>query len=450
MAKKCSICSQQIEDRQILTCKYCRCHYHLRCTSISEKRFYNTMTKDHKANWKCDLCRKKDTNEQLISSPTTVKSNSNFSTPTNYVTLREKTTINIPTNNSFQSLSSNTDDEEEEFEDSLPGNSTELNRSCPELLTLKSYTELERMEKEIKDLRLKLQIAENEIDNLVAENFALKNHNKDKDSKIEQLLSFCKSTPTRPNKPKKIMSLNNSKLEPLELTNSTVEIEQQKQLGQTEYAKQPQTKIDTIKSKDPNLNKLCILSTNNRHSIIGLLDEYNVGKNFRYCHFITPNGGIKELVNSIEIKLINYTLNDFCIILIGESDFSSTNDYMQLVQTIKTAALKVQHTNLIIAAPNYVCGATLHNIRVEAFNSMLNLDIQAFGYAYFFDSNLNLTFDMFSTYSGNLLKKGMKNIVYNLITKITSLQELYSSSIHENANIPDQVEPDNKTKFFRE
>lgn len=63
------------------------------------------------------------------------------------------------------------------------------------------------------ELELNLQIAGNEIDNLVAENCAFKNLNLEKDYKLELLQGLCKSTLSRSTKKLKKININTSKLE---------------------------------------------------------------------------------------------------------------------------------------------------------------------------------------------------------------------------------------------
>ncbi|CAG9784499.1 unnamed protein product [Diatraea saccharalis] len=54
--KVCNGCRSAIEDRRYLRCSNCQLFYDLVCANVSEQRFYNTMTVDHKAQWRCVLC----------------------------------------------------------------------------------------------------------------------------------------------------------------------------------------------------------------------------------------------------------------------------------------------------------------------------------------------------------------------------------------------------------
>lgn len=57
MDSKCAGCLQVLPKREFITCMHCSNSYDLECANISSKRFYNTMTPDHKKTWKCQACR---------------------------------------------------------------------------------------------------------------------------------------------------------------------------------------------------------------------------------------------------------------------------------------------------------------------------------------------------------------------------------------------------------
>ncbi|XP_053619835.1 uncharacterized protein LOC128682517 [Plodia interpunctella] len=52
----CGSCLFKIESRQYLKCFFCSKYYDLTCANVSEKRFFNTMSSEHKKNWKCIKC----------------------------------------------------------------------------------------------------------------------------------------------------------------------------------------------------------------------------------------------------------------------------------------------------------------------------------------------------------------------------------------------------------
>lgn len=57
MAPTCSGCLKKIPDKCFLTCTSCKNQYDLECANVSTQRFYNTMTREHKQSWICQLCR---------------------------------------------------------------------------------------------------------------------------------------------------------------------------------------------------------------------------------------------------------------------------------------------------------------------------------------------------------------------------------------------------------
>jgi hypothetical protein len=58
-AISCAGCRSAVQGKQYLQCCLCQDYYDLLCASVSEKRFSNTMTKAHKAAWKCQACLNK-------------------------------------------------------------------------------------------------------------------------------------------------------------------------------------------------------------------------------------------------------------------------------------------------------------------------------------------------------------------------------------------------------
>lgn len=66
---KCAGCSTEIPDRRFLTCSICTDKYDLICANVSQKRFYNTMTAEHKATWICPQCKSKKPKANNITIP---------------------------------------------------------------------------------------------------------------------------------------------------------------------------------------------------------------------------------------------------------------------------------------------------------------------------------------------------------------------------------------------
>ncbi|CAG9785984.1 unnamed protein product [Diatraea saccharalis] len=52
----CAGCLQLIVERRFLRCNICEQYYDLLCANVSEQRFFNTLTQEHRSRWKCPLC----------------------------------------------------------------------------------------------------------------------------------------------------------------------------------------------------------------------------------------------------------------------------------------------------------------------------------------------------------------------------------------------------------
>lgn len=54
--KTCVGCKQTIVTNQFLRCSCCMSFYDLECANVSENRFYNTLTREHREKWRCTRC----------------------------------------------------------------------------------------------------------------------------------------------------------------------------------------------------------------------------------------------------------------------------------------------------------------------------------------------------------------------------------------------------------
>lgn len=114
---KCAGCLTTINSKEVLKCSECDAYFDLICANVSEKRFYNTMTKEHKSKWKCQLCitkrpRGDNTNtpvrtarqeiaEKCTNAPST---STTADTSNNNITQRRKGHKNESENESYNSL----------------------------------------------------------------------------------------------------------------------------------------------------------------------------------------------------------------------------------------------------------------------------------------------------------------------------------------------------------
>lgn len=70
MSLTCAGCPNGIPNKSpYLTCSLCTSNYDLDCANVSEARFYNTMTLEHKKRWKCQMCHCKKAKTDNTNSP---------------------------------------------------------------------------------------------------------------------------------------------------------------------------------------------------------------------------------------------------------------------------------------------------------------------------------------------------------------------------------------------
>ncbi|CAH0751234.1 unnamed protein product [Diatraea saccharalis] len=221
---KCTKCKRCLPKKEFLACIQCKSTYHLECVNVTVQRYYNTMTPERRRSWRCDTCLEKrrkanfvaqDNNKTIISPQATSSPRScnrfstpqskdnigiieNISTQTRNITHRRKHTNVVVTENSFESLSVDYE-EEDTIPDSSPESTNALNRSCPDIRSLNITERVKELECKVANLTEKLASAEQEIVNLLSENGSLKEINTRQENKILQLKTICgsfKKTPS--------------------------------------------------------------------------------------------------------------------------------------------------------------------------------------------------------------------------------------------------------------
>lgn len=203
------------------------------------------------------------------------------------------------------------------------------------------------------------------------------------------------------------------------------------------------TNVDTttnnsyLAQKDPK-SQICIISTNNTNDIMNTAK--NTLRNYDICHYIKTKCGIQELLKGIKSKVMNYTMRDYCIILIGEEDFRTTDNYFNLIYNIRSALQEIDNTNIIIGLPTFKFNnrSMMFNSRIENFNNLLYLDIMTHFHAYLLDSNLHLTYDatMFDEWTGKINNYGIKTIfddLKQLIEEIAGIPRIEDYKDYENS-----------------
>lgn len=410
---KCTGCPNVITNREYLICSICTSLYDLDCANVSYKLF-TLMTKESKSNWKCIECvlkkpRSDNTNTPIRALDMTqniqsVERDDSYDDNQSYnnVTIRKRQTNSI---------------DEETIEDSLQ------TTSSFRTLSLNDSIEIEELKAQINQLSKDLEMAKLNIQELRSENVILKmtiNEIKKKEKSTNKQ-SECYNDIHEHKDKTTISNSRNKKNKKGKNKNTPVDKILQNQDGLIEN--QINTGMDTkICNQSSCDKKICMISSNKRNDILKLAE-----RNFcdsEIFHYLNTNANIQNLLLNIDLKLKNFTLNDYCVIFIGENDFMCTEDYSKLIMLIRTNLLKVQNTNVIICLPNYKYGRNVNifNKRVEVFNNMLYLDNETHQYAYILDSNkkLKYSYETFR-FDGSVNRKGMNLIfsdLYKLIHKI--------------------------------
>lgn len=324
------------------------------------------------------------------------------------------------------------------------------------------------LSEQIKTLQMQLVSAHQEIEDLNSENFRLKSDLQKSLKTAETYKKICLTperkgnTPSRQNKSKQhkispIISSNDSyiwtisddktKIAMLDKDTQTcnLNIDTLTQLKQNLTPISQQCNVAHEKSsgiiptpKHPKQkNRLCIISNNCTKGTLPLIEEI-FSKGFEYCHYLLPNATMKDFFSSIDQKLKDFTMNDYCLIFIGENDLRN-GDCMDMLDSLRNSLKNATHTNKIICAPTYIKGALIYNYKVELFNNLLCLDTKNNKYAYFFDSNCALTHEMFSNNTGKINKYGWRNIYNRIMSNIMIDYDLFCPQLeltNDKINLP--------------
>lgn len=447
--KKCAVCDRKILSNEYLKCMSCNKYIDVACTSNVTLKFFRIMTTKTKDHWKCHLCtaskKRKNENSEQMTTPSstqslrhdqiTIDTESTPKTNIENVTMRKKFVVNVSTENSFQSLS-----DEDLQEETVNTISCQLNRSCPEVRTNYSQ-DLTDLNEKIEILQSKLGSAEAEIENLLSENFSCQKIIAEQKTKIELLTRICKSPNKRTRKSTNNKILNTTNFSPTTATTDSNTLNSKFFTPQPNASRKINSNIRNTPPKIKKQNneqmltktKICMLSSNKRNSILKIAQH--TFKNSEICHYVTPNCGLKEMINNLQNKLKSYTKQDYCIILIGEEDFYKTKDYFDIILKLRETLQEINNTNLILCLPTYKFTdfSTMFNSRMEIFNNLLYLDIHTHGYAKLLDSNLYLSYDydMFHKYYGSINNYGMEVIFDNINKSIVNYKRILQNKPKE-------------------
>lgn len=367
--------------------------------------------------------------------------------------------------NKSMNKSKSTDDEHSSSSLMIDGAN---NNSMPEL-SEGDNNEVRELQLQIEELNLKLIAANEEINILRIENADLKTNTTRKCLETPNLNSSVSYSSTISTLQQNLAELEDqlkearNEIDTLNKQISTLqEVLQYKQNYDFDFltsthninTRTIHNETNRFIKKNKQTDKIYILSNNQRNKILSIAQN-TFPNNYEVCHYLLPNYNTVQMIQNIESKLCGFTMNDFCIIMIGEEDFRTTRDYHSVISKLKETLQKVKHTNVIICAPTYKYGiASMYNWRVENFNNKLYLDILANEYAYFLDSNKNLkcSYEMFHQNKGTINNHAMSIICKDILEFIQGIkEELSASSCEQNyTNEVNQNGEDAPTTFFRE
>ncbi|KAJ2937629.1 hypothetical protein O0L34_g16899 [Tuta absoluta] len=371
------------------------------------------------------------------------------------VTHRKKNTVvvNVATANSFESLSSSIQSDSDDEDEMTP--SLHFRGSCPELNNVLKQSELENLRERVVFLEEQLASADCEIANMLSENCALKDEVARHIKRCDLLGKLCLSTSDKKTHAKSIKNktmplILNSKTENLaphvpteKATSASLVINPIPIPTCKSSSVSPPTiptkktipsPADTIKhQREKDLRpEICLLSTDRTNKVLSAAKKVFPGE-YNFCYYNMTNCGSRQLLSGIEAKLKNLTMMDYCVVLLSEEDFHTTNNYFDLVSSIREALEPVKNTNVILCSPAYKHEkfTNLYNSRVECFNKLLCRDIELYEYAYLIDSNKNLEYDfsMFSSDTGCLNGNGMHIVFKDIINTISMINENFEIQV---------------------
>lgn len=462
----CRGCSERITDRYFLVCKFCNLTYDLDCANVSEERFRNTMNAEHKANYECDECRSRRPKKGNTDTPVGSKPNNRPSEfcPELQESLIDLTDYGCQADTSEILLPCSGNDNitvrrqqpfidrkmlnfDDTFEDNINQHSLrsvireELERIFDDRLLkfFKKYDEemtvlnektklnITKLNDRVKSLENKITLIEKNIERMVIES-RQRNVSDDTSataSPVKKLTPLDKKSMSSLNKPEDfdVELIKECKNTATKTNNETISEEFLYQHNKNDKTK----------------NKICIISSSKDNRILSIAEK-RLGQYHRLCHFLKPNCGAQSLFQGLEDKLKDFDLKDYCIIIIGHDDFNRTNDYLNLVLYIRDVIQRMYHTNIIICLPTFKYGHnfTMFTSRLESFNRLLYLDINALSYAYLLDSNRNLRYDYthFSRSSGIINDNGM-DIIFRDIAKL--IDAVHKKHSYQSVNSQDLI-----------
>lgn len=298
-----------------------------------------------------------------------------------------------------------------------------------DISTVINKNDLEEMKVEILQLKEQLFTTQNNLGELINENNKLKETIFQQQLQIDTLKDFC-NTPMKSQRLQQRSArkrcrhsvTDSSRMLNLDQEQQTCNIESDCKTSKlttldtsfeeinNDIDKKTQQDSQTTKIINTRNRKLCILNNCNHNGTLEILENINFGQHFQYCHYLLRNSGINKLLSNISNKLQDFNMNDYCILMMGDQDLKDTGESIKIIGMIRETFTKIKHSNVIICCPTYIQGAPIHNYKIEMFNHLLYMDIVNHKYAYFVDSNCDLSSETFSYMTGKINKLGLERI----------------------------------------
>lgn len=307
------------------------------------------------------------------------------------------------------------------------------NKSLPDLSTLQTQ-ELQIMKNEIQDLKLKLQAAENEMDNLMLENRSMAQQIKKQDQKIKHLLTICTTTNKNDSKRKPNDKRTKAKDRKHELYHSfhtqnmdkTSANVMKDTFHEKESIREEATNLPVTITR-PGKRKVFVVADQQGRGLQQVL-QHLLGERYCVTCFWKDGANLQEILNTCKTELSSLNLNDFIVVVGGTNDNNPLNLKISLLKWLSVNC----HTNIIICGLS--CSA---NLRIS-LNKEIELICKGFSHSTFVELNYG---------RANINSKYfLSNLCFSITRDITHVIHRDYSQIAINSHYREEVK--NKESYY--
>ncbi|KAJ2942105.1 hypothetical protein O0L34_g11021 [Tuta absoluta] len=388
----CKKCKVPVDKRETLLCLKCNSRYHFDCAGHSEKLAKLSGQK----NFTCRICIQIINKQQKVMKkalpPPKSTSTPSASPPSNSLPLTSKPpacdhkdsipfTVNVPTGNSFDTLSSDDDDDENfnGIEGDTATNLKCLNRSCPVKSVQMSSADVDELNEKILKLETQLKTNDKLYRDLLIENGNLKQTVIECETKIQRLTRICKSTGKKPKKDNTNKHQINFSLQTKQLHFPEEEYQSDtefiKAINDSKDSSLNQTSIPSNSTSEPipcnspeRKSKILIIADEQGQGVQHSLQKL-MGSDCEVCCVWKSGADFGEVVGTCKLDISNLTSTDYLIVLAGLNDSNPFNLKLTLLKWLGS----LSNTNVIVAGlPNNA------NLRYSTINFEIRLVCEAF------------------------------------------------------------------------